>query len=100
MSVTKAFTRFGTISGFPSLVIIDQGKQLVSAYEKMSINILDLELDESQYNTKLHYQTGPARAHNYQGMVERSIKELNKVFDGLKMDSIAWETNLAGQQMS
>ena len=100
VSVVQAFTRFGTSSGFPSLVIIDQGTQLVSAYEKMSINMLDLEDQlESQYNTKLHYQTGPARAHNYQGMVERSIKELkrlfNKVFDGLKMDSIAWETNLA-----
>ena len=99
-SVVQAFTRFGTSNGFPTLLLIDQGTQLVSACENMRINIQDLT---GQLNTKfqvgLEHQTSPTRAHNFQGQVERGIREirklLDKVFKGIKSDSIAWETNLA-----
>ena len=99
-SVIQAFTRFGSNSGYPTLLLIDQGTQLVSAYENARINMVEVagELD-TKFRTRIQYQTSPTRAHNYQGMVERGIREvkrlLDKVFKGIKTDSLAFETNLS-----
>ena len=99
-SVVQAYTRFGTRYGHPALILIDLGTQLVSACGNMQINIMDLAENLSvKYQVGLQHATCPARAHNYNGMVERSIREIKrlffKVFSGLKMDMLTWETNLS-----
>lgn len=96
----QAYTRFGTTRGHPALIMIDLGTQLVSACEGMEINILDVaETLSTKYQVGLTHSKAPARAHNYQGQVERGIREVkrlfNKVFAGLKLDTLAWETNIA-----
>ena len=98
-AVVQAFTRFGCSYGYPSLLLIDQGTQLVSAYENVRINMVDLAGQlETKFQVGIQHQTSPTRGHNYQGMVERGIREvkrvLDKVFKGIKTDSLALETNL------
>ena len=99
-AVVQAYTRFGTTRGHPALLIIDQGTQLISACENMQITVLDLaEQLSAKYQVGVQYKTVPARAHNYNGMVERSIREIKKlldcVFKGMKNDMLTWETCLS-----
>ena len=96
----QAYTRFGAARGHPALIMIDLGTQLVSACEGMTINILDVaETLATKYQVGLTHSKAPARGHNYQGQVERGIREVkrlfNRVFAGLKLDTLAWETNIA-----
>ena len=99
-AVVQAYTRFATRYGHPALILIDLGTQLVSACGNMRINILDLaETLSNKYQVGLQHATCPARAHNYNGMVERSIREIKRlfyrVFSGLKLDMLSWETNIS-----
>ena len=96
----QAYCRFGCKYGHPALMLIDQGTQLVSACENASISVVDLANQLStKYEVGLQHSTCPARAHNYNGMVERGIREIKRLFDktfkGLKLDILTWETALA-----
>ena len=96
----QAFTRFSSRYGVPSKVLIDQGSQLVCAFEKMELCVRDIEKTlNTSYNVSIEYDTSPVSGHNYSGMVERSIGEikrlLNKTFSGLRTDLLTLETNLA-----
>ena len=66
-SVIQALTRFGALCGYPPLLLIDRGTQLVTAAQNATINIQDLS---GQLNTKfqvgLKHRTSPSQAHNFQ----------------------------------
>ena len=92
-----AFTRFAHIRGFPAKIFIDPGSQLKSACEGIEISIADItNTINGKYGTGIIHEVSPTAAHNYQGCVERSIKEVKKIFkmtfDGLKMDVLHYET--------
>ena len=99
-SFLQAFTRFAVRYGVPTKVVIDQGSQLVSAFESMDLCVRDIEQSlQVNYNVKIEYSTAPVGGHNFNGMAERSIQEikglLSKTFGGLRTDLLTLETNLA-----
>ena len=96
----QSYTRFSSGYGHPSENRIDEGSQLVSACKKMELSILEItDFLSVNYQVGITYSTCAVAAHNAHGMVERSIKEiknlLNKVYKGLKLDILSWETCLS-----
>ena len=93
----QAYTRFSSRYGHPSKMFIDEGSQLMKACAKMEINIVDLtQTLNSQYQVGVEYQTCPVGGHNAHGIVERSIREVRKLFNllyhGLRLDIMTYET--------
>lgn len=93
----QAYTRFSSRFGHPNKLFIDEGSQLMKACRKMEINITDLtQTLNSQYQVGIEYQTCPVGGHNAHGVVERSIREVKKLFNllysGLKLDIMSYET--------
>ena len=92
-----AYTRFAARYGHPKKLFIDQGSQLVKGCEDMNVDMIDLTTRlDSKYRVGIDYQTGPVGAHNTQGQVERSIKEIKKLFNavyrGLGLEIMSYET--------
>ena len=99
-AVLSAYTRFAKNYGHPGLLLIDQGTQLMSACDKMQISVYDLtNLLNCKFQVGVEHRVCPARAHNYQGMVERSIAEIKrllyKVTKTIKLDIMGYETAAA-----
>ena len=99
-SFLQAFTRFASRYGVPDNVLIDQGSQLVSAFENMDLCLRSVEDNlSSKYNVSISYSTAPVGGHNFNGSAERSIKEiknlLKKTFGGHRLDLLTLETALA-----
>ena len=96
-AVVQAYTRFAARYGHPSKLWIDPGSQLVAACKSMEISAVDLETALTvKHKVGLEFEMCPPGAHHHQGMVERSIKEIKKVFQvvfgGLKLDILSYET--------
>ena len=92
-----AFTRFSTRFGYPKKLHVDAGSQLVKGCKEMKIEFQDLESAIYQKSqTGIDHEIGPVGGHNYQGDVERSIKEVKKLFkktfQGQKLDLLNYET--------
>ena len=99
-AVLSAYTRFAKSYGHPGLLLIDQGTQLMAACDKMELSIYDLASTlNCKFQVGVEHRVCPARAHHYQGMVERSIGEikkiLNKVTKSVKLDIMGYETAAA-----
>ena len=93
----QAYTRFSSRFGHPSRMYIDEGSQLMKACRSMEINLVDLTHSlNSQYQVGIKYQTCPVGGHNAHGIVERSIREVKKLFNllysGLRLDILTYET--------
>lgn len=96
-SFLQSYTRFSARYGHPARMFIDEGSQLVKACKKMEINIVDLtQTLNSRYQVGVEYQTCPVGGHNAHGVVERSIREVRKLFNllygGLRLDIMTYET--------
>merc|ERR1712015_100452 len=66
----------------------------------MELNWVDLtQTLDREYRVGIDYQTGPVGGHNFQGVAERSIREIKKLFKltfaGLKLDIMSYETSFA-----
>ena len=99
-AVLSAYTRFAKNYGHPGLLLIDQGTQLMSACDKMQVSVYDLtNLLNCKFQVGVEHRVCPARAHHYQGMVERSIAEIKrllyKVTKSIKLDILGYETAAA-----
>ena len=93
----QAYTRFSSRVGHPTKMYIDGGGQLVKAVNDMQINITDVTNTlNSRYAVGVEHEICPPGAHHMHGIVERSIKEVKKLFDkifgGLKLDLFGYET--------
>ena len=96
----QAYTRFSSRYGHPAKLFIDAGSQLVKACKDVELSIVDVARDLStKYQVGVEYETCPVGGHNAHGAVERSIKDikvlLERVFSGLKLDLISYETCFA-----
>ena len=92
-----AYTRFACRFGHPYQIYIDEGSQLIKGCRDMEICWTDISKTlNGQYKVGLNFQTCPVGGHNFNGVVERSIKEIKKIFytvyAGLKLDILAYET--------
>ena len=93
----QAFSRFGDRYGYPHKLYIDAGSQLVSACKNTELNWVDVSTALARKSkTGIDFETCPVGGHNAHGAVERSIKEIKKLFltcfGGLKLDILSYET--------
>ena len=96
----QAYTRFSSRYGHPTKLFIDEGSQLMKACRKMEINIVDLTRSlNASHQVGVEYSVCPVGGHNAHGIVERSIREVKKLFklvySGLKLDITSYETAFA-----
>ncbi len=96
----QAYTRFVSRFAHPGQLLIDQGSQLLAACKKAEISFTDLAKTINGKNgVPIEFSTCPVGAHEGQGQVERSIREIRKlldaVFRGLKLDILGYATAFA-----
>jgi hypothetical protein len=97
----KAYTRFAARYGHPLRLYLDEGTQLVKAATEMSLSWMDVSRTlSSQFQVGIKHVTSPVSGHNYTGVVERSIREIRKLFTAIfpckiKMDLLSFETAFA-----
>lgn len=91
-----SFSRFSCEAGFPKLLLVDEGSQLVRGCENMFINMCDVRgVLNSEYG--IHFQTCPVGGHNYHGKAERKIKAVQETLvksipPNTRLSTIEWET--------
>ena len=100
VAVVKAYNRFASRYGHPRKIYIDQGTQLIAAIKNMEISLCDITNGINvEYQVGIEFELSPVGGHNFTGMVERSIKEVKRVFmdtfKGLKLDVLGYETAFA-----
>ena len=96
LTLTRHINRYG----IPCLVKIDNGTQLVRAFETADICVASVQnLLNQEKGAKLTVELAPVKSSNYQGVVERSIRSikeiLNVAFKGLKFTPLEFETALS-----
>ncbi len=96
----QCFSRFCHNHCVPDMIYIDPGSQLKSACDRMELNVARLTRTlNGKFIMGIKYQVGPTGGSNYQGVVERSIAEVKKLFfltfGGVKLSILAYETALS-----
>ena len=96
-SFLHAYSRFANRYGHPALLHMDEGSQIKKACLSMEISMLDIAHSlNSKHGVKLDVTFSPVGGHNSTGMVERSIREIRKIFEavfsGLKLDILSYQT--------
>ena len=96
----QAYNRHAFRYGHPMKVYVDAGSQLLKACEQAEMSWLEIShLISAHYGVGFDYEVCPPHAHYFHGAVERSIKEIkrlfNNMFKGLKLHLLAYETAFA-----
>ena len=91
----QAFSRFACEAGFPKMLLVDAGSQLISGCENMVLNMIDLKgVLNREYG--IQFDVCPVGGHNYRGKVERKIKavreSVNKAVNLQRLSVLQWET--------
>lgn len=98
-SFLQSFSRHTNRYGLPVEVFIDAGPNLVSAFSDTDFEWTDIiqGINAGQVE-KIKFHICPVQSHNYNGVVERSIKSIREllcsVFKGIKFDPLSFETAL------
>ena len=94
-SFILGFKRFGSHSGFPKMLLPDQGSQLLKACGDVTLKFKDVR---GRLNAEygVEFKPCPVGAHYMHGRVERKIRHvresLSRSLEGKKLSSIGWET--------
>ena len=93
----QAYTRFAARFCHPQKLYPDEGSQLLRACQEMEISWVDVATTlNAQYCVGVEFQACPVGGHNFHGMVERSVREVKKLFNtvyaGIKLDLLGYET--------
>ena len=96
-SFLDTFYRFCSRFGIPGKVLIDAGSQLLAAFRTATFSVADLTATVNcKTGVQVEFSVCPVGAHEAHGLVERSVREVKKlfstVFHGLKMDILRLET--------
>ena len=95
MSFVQGFIRFSCEFGYPKLLLIDEGSQLVKGCEDMRFNFRDAQY-KLHLNHQSDFQVCPVGGHNMHGKVERKIKSIresiSKSMHNERFSMIQWET--------
>jgi len=95
-----AYTRFAARFCHPMKLYPDEGSQLLKACKEMEISWVDVSTTlNARHQVGVEFEPCPVGGHNYHGQVERSIREIKKLFDtvykGMKLDIMGYETAFA-----
>jgi hypothetical protein len=82
-SVVDSYIRFSARFGHPGVVYIDPGTNLISACSNMEISYADIAKGINGKGVSIKHEICPAGAHQSQGIVERCIKEVRKIFNAV-----------------
>jgi len=93
----QAYTRFAARFCHPKKLYPDAGSQLMRACSNMEINWVDVSQTlNSKHGVGVEFEPCPVGGHNFHGQVERSIREIKKLFDtvykGIRLDIMGFET--------
>lgn len=96
----QAYTRFSARFCHPKKLFPDAGSQLLKACKTMQIDWIDVSQTlNSKHGVGVEFEPCPVGGHNYHGQVERSIREVKKLFDtvyrGIRLDIMGFETAFA-----
>ncbi len=99
-SFVQAYTRFASRFCHPQKLFPDEGSQLLKACKDMEISWIDVSTTlNSKYQVGVEFQACPVGGHNYHRQVERSIREIKKLFatvyKGIRLDIMGFETAFA-----
>ena len=92
-----AYTRFAARFGHPAKLFPDEGGQLLKACSEMEVSWIDVSSNlNAKHGVGVDFSPCPVGGHNVHGMVERSIREVKRLFQtvygGLKLDIMSYET--------
>lgn len=93
----QAYTRFAARFCHPVKLYPDEGSQLLKACSDMEISWLDVSHTlNAKHQVGVEFSPCPVGGHNYHGQVERSIREVKKLFStvysNIKLDVLGYET--------
>ena len=91
----QAFIRFSCETGYPKILVSDDGSQLVKGYGDMKITFTDLK-SKLHIDMGVEFELSPVGGHNVTGKVERKIKEVKesifKSYQNRRLSILQWET--------
>ena len=93
----QAYTRFAARFCHPMKLYPDEGSQLLKACADMQVSWVDVSQTlNAKHRVGVEFSPCPVGGHNYHGQVERSIREVKKLFQtvyrNIKLDVLGFET--------
>ena len=74
-SLILAFTRFPCKVGYPKILLLNEGSQLIKGCKNMKLSFQDVK-HQLHVNFNAEFQLCPVGGHNMNGRVERKIREI------------------------
>ena len=96
----QAYTRHACRYGHPAKLFIDAGSQLLKASREAKYSWAEISAQiNSKHGVGFEHEVCPPFAHNFNGAVERSVREIKKLFDrifsGLRLQLMSYESAFA-----
>ena len=94
-SFILAFTHFSCQVGYPKILLLNEGSQLINGCKNMKLNFQDIR-HQLHVNVNVEFQLCPVGGHNMNGRVERKIREIKgsiiKSLENERISLLQWET--------
>ena len=94
-SFILAFTRFSCVVGYPRILLLNEGSQLINGCKNMKLNFQDIR-HQLHVNVNVEFELCPVGGHSMNGRVERKIKEIKgsitKSLENERTSLLQWET--------
>ena len=94
-SFILAFTRFSCEVGYPKILLLDEGSQLIKGCKNMKLNFQDIR-PQLHVNVNVEFELCSVGRHNMNGRVERKIREIKgsitKSLENERISLLQWET--------
>ena len=91
----QVFIRLSCESGYPKTLFVDRGSHIMKTCKQPRLNFQDLKY-KLHHNIKVDFELCPVGGHNFNGKVERRIREvkasLKKSYNGQRLSLMQWET--------
>ena len=91
----RSFVRFSCKVGYPEFLSVDEGSQLVKGCESMKLTYTDIKR-KLHKDSIVEFHTCPVGGHNYNGKVERRIRQIKESFEkniqNERLSVLQWET--------
>ena len=95
MAFIQAFIRFACEVGYPKVLLIDEGSQLIKGCETMRFHFEDVQR-KLHKDQQVNFETCPVGGHNFHGRVERRIRTIRESLERSihkeRLSVLQWET--------
>ena len=91
----QAFIRFSCDVGYPKVLLIDEGSQLIKGCQSMKFKFEDVQR-KLHIDQQVEFSVCPVGGHNFHGRVERKIRtvkeSMEKSMHNERLSILQWET--------